>query len=167
MAEERTDHEMPRDKQPPAFDPMTVAPRTGSGYPEPFRAACATRSKRALGDAAGLTRFGVNLTHLNPGDWSAQRHWHSHEDEFVYVLEGELTLVSDAGDQVLTSGMAAGFPAGVEDGHCLINRGSAVAVYLEVGNRSDEDWAYYPDIDLIAEPVDGARRFTNRKGEPY
>jgi uncharacterized cupin superfamily protein len=158
---------MPRDIQPPAFDPMTVAPRTGSGYPPPFRAACATRTKRALGDAAGLTHFGVNLTHLNPGDWSAQRHWHTDADEFVYVLEGELTLVTDAGEQVLTPGMAAGFPAGVEDGHCLINRGDAVAVYLEVGDRVPGDRAYYPDIDLIAEPHDGKYRYTNRKGEPY
>ncbi len=158
---------MTRDRQPPAFDPMTVAPRTGSGYPAPFRAECARRTRRALGDAVGLTHFGVNLTHLNPGDWSAQRHWHTHEDEFVYVLEGELTLVTDAGEQVLTPGMAAGFPAGVEDGHCLINRSDAVAVYLEVGDRAPEDRAYYPDIDLIAEPHDGGHRYTNRKGELY
>ncbi len=158
---------MTRDRQPPAFDPMTVAPRTGSGYPAPFHAECARRTKRALGDAVGLTHFGVNLTHLNPGDWSAQRHWHTHEDEFVYVLEGELTLVTDAGEQVLTPGMAAGFPAGVEDGHCLINRSDAVAVYLEVGDRAPEDRAYYPDIDLIAEPHDGGHRYTNRKGELY
>jgi uncharacterized cupin superfamily protein len=158
---------MTRDKQPPAFDPMDVAVRTGSSYPAPFRAVCATRIKRALGDVAGLSRFGVNLVHLNPGDWSAQRHWHSHEDEFVYVLEGELTLVTDAGEQILAPGMAAGFPAGVEDGHCLVNRGSAVAAYLEVGDRTREDVVRYPDIDLIAETQPGGRRFTNRKGEPY
>ncbi len=157
---------MTRDTQPPAFDPMDVAARTGSSYPAPFQAVCATRIKRALGDAAGLSRFGVNLVHLNPGDWSAQRHWHSHEDEFVYVLEGEVTLVTDAGEQILAPGMAAGFPAGVEDGHCLVNRGSAVAVYLEAGDRSQEDVVRYPDIDLIAETHDGGRRFTNRKGEP-
>jgi len=148
---------------------MDVTARTGSSYPAPFQAECATRIKRALGDAAGLTRFGVNLVRLNPGDWSAQRHWHSREDEFVYVLEGELTLVTDAGEQVLAAGMTAGFPAGVEDGHCLVNRGTAVAAYLEVGDRSREDVARYPDIDLIAEPAesgDGGRRFTNRKGEP-
>ncbi len=158
---------MTRDKQPPAFDPMTVEPRIGSGYPAPFRAECATRAKRALGDAAGLSHFGVNLVHLEPGDWSAQRHWHSHEDEFVYVLEGELTLVTDAGEQVLKPGMAAGFPAGVEDGHCLINRGRTAAAYLEVGDRVPGDRALYPDVDLIAEPDGGKRRFTNRKGEPY
>lgn len=158
---------MTRETQPPAFDPMDVAPRTGSSYPAPFRSECETRLKRALGDAAGLTLFGVNLVHLNPGDWSAQRHWHSHEDEFVYVLEGEVTLVTDAGEQLLGPGMAAGFPAGVEDGHCLINRGETVAVYLEVGDRSPEDAVRYPDIDLVLEPEDGGRRFTNRKGEPY
>jgi uncharacterized cupin superfamily protein len=157
---------MTRDKQPPAFDPMDVTARTGSSYPAPFQAVCATRIKRALGDAAGLSRFGVNLVRLNPGDWSAQRHWHSHEDEFVYVLEGEVTLVTDAGEQVLAAGMTAGFPAGVEDGHCLVNRGSAVAVYLEAGDRAREDVVRYPDIDLIAETHEGGRRFTNRKGEP-
>ena len=158
---------MTQDRQPPAFDPRDLAARKGSSYPEPFQGECATRLKRALGDAAGLTRFGVNLVHLNPGDWSAQRHWHSREDEFVYVLEGEVTLVTDAGEQILEAGMAAGFPAGVEDGHCLINRSGAVAVYLEVGDRSPDDAVCYPDIDLAAEKRDGRYRFTNRKGEPY
>ena len=158
---------MTQDRQPPAFDPRDLAPRKGSSYPAPFQAECATRLKRALGDAVGLTRFGVNLVHLDPGNWSAQRHWHSHEDEFIYVLEGEVTLVSDAGEQLLGPGMAAGFPAGVEDGHCLINRGGAVAVYLEVGDRAAEDVVRYPDIDLVAEKHDGRYRFTDRKGEPY
>ena len=158
---------MTKDRQPAVLDPMSVAPRTGSSYPAPFQAECASRIKRALGDAVGLMHFGVNLVHLNPGDWSAQRHWHSHEDEFVYVLDGELTLVTDAGEQLLGPGMAAGFPAGVEDGHCLINRGTGVAVYLEVGDRSREDVVQYPDVDLIAESQDEGRRFTNRKGEPY
>ena len=158
---------MSQDRQPPAFDPMALDARTGSSYPVPFRKECETRIKRALGDAAGLTRLGVNLVQLAPGAWSAQRHWHSHEDEFVYVLEGEVTLVTDAGEQVLGPGMAAGFPAGAEDGHCLINRGDGVAVYLEVGDRSPEDRLRYPDIDLIAEKRDGRYRFTNRKGEPY
>lgn len=158
---------MTRDTQPPAFDPIGLQSRRGSSYPAPFDADCAARLKRALGNAAGLTRFGVNLVHLNPGAWSAQRHWHSHEDEFVYVLEGEVTLVTDTGEQILGPGMAAGFPAGVGDGHCLINRSGAVAVYLEVGDRSPEDVVRYPDIDLVAEPADGGRRFTNREGEPY
>ena len=153
-------------RQPPGFDPMTVPARRGSGYPPAFQAECANRVKRVLGGPAGLTRFGVNLVHLEPGAWSAQRHWHSQEDEFVYVLEGEITLATDAGEQVLTPGMAAGFPAGVADGHCLINRSDAVAVYLEVGDRIPGDRALYPDIDLIAEPDGDGRRFTDRKGEP-
>lgn len=151
----------------PALDPERVPVRRGAGYPAPFRAAVDARAKRALGDALGLTQFGVNLVELPPGCWSAQRHWHSHEDEFVYVLEGELVLVTDAGDQVLTPGMAAGFPADVEDGHSLINRGNGTAAYLEVGDRAPEDVARYPDVDLVAGPADVGRRFTNRKGEPY
>lgn len=157
---------MTRDTQPPAFDPMDLDARTGSSYPAPFQKECADRVKRALGNAVGLTRFGVNLVRLEPGAWSAQRHWHSHEDEFVYVLEGEVALVTDAGEQALAAGMAAGFPAGVEDGHCLVNRGRDVAVYLEVGERSPEDRVRYPDIDLAAEKHDGRYRFTKRNGEP-
>jgi len=157
---------MTRNTQPPAFDPPTLDVRTGSSYPAPFHKECAERVKRALGDAVGLTRFGVNLVRLEPGAWSAQRHWHSHEDEFVYVLEGEVTLMSDAGEQVLAAGMAAGFPAGVEDGHCLVNRSDGAAVYLEVGDRAPHDRVRYPDIDLLAEKHGGRYRFTNRKGEP-
>ncbi len=153
--------------RPPALDPMSAAPRRGSSYPEPFRAAAERRTKRALGDALGLRNFGVNLTRLEPGAWSSQRHWHSHEDEFVLVLEGELTLVTDDGEQALGPGMAAGFPAGVENGHHLINRGRTAAVYLEVGDRRPEDATVYPDIDLLLRPGPGAPVFTNRKGEPY
>lgn len=151
----------------PALDPMTVAPRKGTSYPEPFKAQGAERLKRALGEAVGLNNFGVNLVHLEPGVWSSQRHWHTHEDEFVYVLDGELTLVTDEGEQVLGPGMAAGFPAGRENGHHLINRSAATAVYLEVGDRSSEDTVYYPDLDLVAQPASRGGAFTNRKGEPY
>ena len=158
---------MTRDTQPPAFDPMDVAARTGSSYPAPFQAVCATRIKRALGDAAGLSRFGVNLVHLNSGDWSAQRHWHSHEDEFVYVLEGELTLVTDAGEQILAPGMAAGFPAGRRDGHHLVNRSDRPAQVLEVGTRAARDSGDYPDIDMKVEAIDGEYRFLHKNGEPY
>ena len=153
--------------RPPALDPASVPARKGSVYRHPYREQLAGREKRALGDALGLTRFGVNLVELGPGDWSSPRHWHSHEDEFIYVLEGELTLVTDAGDQVLTPGMAAGFPAGVADGHHLVNRSAAGATYLEVGNRSPDDVARYPDIDLVARNGPDGRVFTNRKGEPY
>ena len=105
---------------------------------------------------------------LPPGALSSQRHWHSHEDEFVYVLEGELTLVSDAGEQVLTPGMVAGFPAGKADGHHMINNSEAWAVYLEVGSRSDDDACHYPDIDLfLTSEASGGRRFTRKNGAPY
>lgn len=114
-----------------------------------------------------MTAFGVNLVRLPPGGLSSQRHWHSHEDEFVCVLEGELTLVTDAGEEVLTPGMVAGFKAGVANGHHMINKGAAWAVYLEVGSRSDDDECHYPDIDLfLTSPRDGGR-FTRKNGEPY
>jgi uncharacterized cupin superfamily protein len=152
----------------PALDPATVEPRKGSSYPEPWAEACSEREKRALGDALGLNAFGVNLVRLPPGAPSSQRHWHSHEDEFVYLLEGELTLITDAGEQLLTPGMAAGFPAGKGDGHHFINKGREWAVYLEIGNRSLEDEVIYPDIDLfLTSGRQGKRRYTNRKGEPY
>jgi len=150
----------------PALDPMSVTSRRGSSYPAPFREPVEGRVKQALGDPLGLTDFGVNLVRLEPGAWSSQRHWHSHEDEFIYVLEGELTLVTDAGEQRLTAGMAAGFPAGVEDGHHLVNRSDAPAHYLEIGNRSHDDVAQYPNIDLVGRNGPGGRLFTNRKGEP-
>ena len=151
----------------PALDPSSVPVRKGSVYHHPYRERLAGRAKRALGNALGLTHFGVNLVELGPGDWSSPRHWHSHEDEFIYVLEGELTLVTDRGEQRLTAGRAAGFPAGVEDGHHLVNRSAAPALYLEVGNRSPDDVARYPDIDLVGRNGPDGRRFTNRKGEPY
>ncbi len=151
----------------PALDPLSVPARKGSVYRHPYREQLAGREKRALGDALGLTNFGVNLVALAPGDWSSPRHWHSHEDEFVYVLDGELTLVTDAGEQRLTAGMVAGFPAGVENGHHLVNRSDSPAQYLEIGNRSHDDVAQYPDIDLVGRNGPGGRRFTNRKGEPY
>ena len=158
---------MTQSLRPPALDPATVTPRRGSSYPEPFRAVAERRTKQALGDALGLGNFGVNLTRLEPGAWSSQRHWHSHEDEFLWVLEGELTLVTDEGEQILGPGMAAGFPAGVENGHHLINHGQTTAVYLEIGDRRPEDATVYPDADLLHQPTPGGHIFTNRKGEPY
>ncbi len=125
--------------------PVTI----GSRYPVPFDAPCAARARRRLGDAAGLTDFGVNLLRLPPGTWSSQRHWHSAEDEFVYVLEGELVLVTDAGEEILRSGDCAGFKAGLKDGHHLQNRSSRDAVVIEIGSRkAAEDEGEYPDIDL-------------------
>jgi uncharacterized cupin superfamily protein len=152
----------------PALDPQTVPARRGSSYPAPFKAAVESREKRPLGDALGLSQFGVNLVLLPPGCWSSQRHWHTHEDEFVYVLDGELTLVTDAGEQVLGPGTAAGFPAGRPDGHHLINRTDRPATYLEVGTRRDAiDEVDYSDIDMAVRLRDGAQMFVRRNGEPY
>jgi len=137
--------------------------RTGSGYPPPFDAPCRERTRRQLGDAAGLTDFGVNLLRLPPGAWSSQRHWHSAEDEFVYVLEGELTLVSDAGEEVLRAGDCAGFKAGVRDGHHLQNRSDKDAVVIEIGSRKAEDQGEYPDIDMRFD----SEGYFHKDGKPY
>lgn len=151
----------------PALAPLTVEPASGAPHPPPFTEA-AGRIKRALGDAVGLSQFGVNLVELPPGCWSSQRHWHTREDEFVYVLAGEITLVTDAGEQRLEAGMAAGFPAGKADGHHLINRTDRAATYLEVGSRRpDVDEVIYADIDLTLRIRDGVARFETKGGEPY
>ena len=146
------------------------APRgSGTRYPAPFDQPCRAREWLRLGDAAGLTQFGVNLLHLPPGAWSSQRHWHSHEDEFVYVLAGELTLVMDEGEQPLGPGDCAGFPAGVANGHCLQNRGSEPAEVLVIGTRHDEDHGAYPDIDMefTAGRYSGRGSFRHKDGTPY
>src|SRR5271170_7236812 len=130
------------------IDLNTVPIVTGSSYPAPFGALCAARARQRLGDAAGLSDFGVNLPRLPPGVWSSQRHWHSAEDEFVFVLEGEVVLVTDAGEETLRPGDCAGFKAGVEDGHHLQNRSQSDVVLLEVGSRRAEDAGDYPDIDM-------------------
>lgn len=148
----------------PALDPATLEVRRGSAYPAEFAAVTEGREKRALGNAAGLTRFGVNLVRLKPGAASSLRHWHLHEDEFVYVLEGQLTLVTDAGEQVLGPGMAAGFPGGKADGHNLVNRSGQDALYLEVGDRHPAEEAHYPDVDLAGRLIDGAFVFTRKDG---
>jgi uncharacterized cupin superfamily protein len=159
---------MPDPVRPPALDPATVPARTASAYPtEALRAPLAGRSRRALGDALGLASFGVNLTTLGPGAWSSQRHWHTRQDEFVYVLEGEVTLITDAGAQVLGPGMCAGFPAGRADGHHLVNRSDRPAVYLEVGDRLPGDGGHYPDVDLAAQPGKPAYTFTRRDGSGF
>jgi len=149
------------------LDPEDVTPRRGSLYPKPFDAPVAGREKRALGDALDLTQFGVNLVTLAPGAWSSQRHWHANEDEFVYVVDGEVTLVTDAGEQILGPGMAAGFPAGKADGHHLINRTEASALYLEVGTRAATEEAEYSDIDMAARKEGGRFVFAHKNGEPY
>jgi uncharacterized cupin superfamily protein len=151
----------------PALDPMTLKPRIGSGYPAPFRAAVSAREKRALGDALGLTHYGVNLVRLPPGMASAQRHWHTEEDEFVYVLEGTVDLITDAGTQKLGPGMAAGFPAGRADAHQLVNRSDREVLYLEVGDRRPQDEVHYPNIDLHLLTRDGQHVFAHKNGRPW
>ena len=131
------------------IEPTKIPVKTGSGYPTPFDLPCAARARQRLGDAAGLTDFGVNLLRLPPGAWSSQRHWHSAEDEFVFIVEGEVVLVTDTGEELLRSGDCAGFKAGVKDGHHLQNRSDRDAILLEVGSRRvAEDEGEYPDIDM-------------------
>ena len=151
----------------PALDPATVEPRIGSDYPIRFRALVGNRERRALGDALGLTNFGVNLMRLPAGGASSQRHSHSKQDEFVYVVAGEVVLVTDGGEQVLTAGMAAGFPAGMADGHHLVNRSTRDVLLLEVGDRTDGDEVDYSDIDMMVRWVDGEERYLRKDGEPY
>jgi uncharacterized cupin superfamily protein len=159
-----------KDRKPlllPALDPATVESAFGSDYPAPFDALVAGRERRRLGDALGLRNFGVNLTRLPPGCASSQRHWHTKQDEFVYILEGEVVLVTDAGEQTLTAGMAAGFPAGKADGHHLVNRSGRDALVLEVGDRTPGDEGGYSDIDMMWRIVDGEERYLHKDGTPY
>jgi uncharacterized cupin superfamily protein len=140
---------MTTDLRLPALDPAAVTETRSSGYPETYRLRMGDRAKRRLGDACGLTKFGVNLVTLGPGGQSALRHWHTLEDEFVYILAGEVVLISNAGEQILRAGMCAGYPAGNRDAHHFVNRSSEPAQYLEIGNRVDGDNAFYPDDDLM------------------
>jgi uncharacterized cupin superfamily protein len=146
-------------------DPSQVTGRRGAGYPAEFADGFDKRIKRAL--SGGLTQFGVNLTTLEPGTMSSQRHWHRVEDEFVYMLEGELTLITDAGEEILRPGMAASFPAGEANGHHLVNRGQEAATYLEVGTRASIDDVLYSDIDMLGQKRDGKYRFLHKSGKPY
>jgi uncharacterized cupin superfamily protein len=152
----------------PALDPATLVPRTESGYPEPFRSRVLPREKRALGNAVGLTKIGINLTTLPPGKESSMRHFHTLEDEFIFVVEGEIVLRTDEGEQLLGAGMCAGFPAGVSNGHQIVNRGDRPARYLEISNRDRDDSATYPDVDLAySKSADGRPMFTHKDGTPY
>jgi uncharacterized cupin superfamily protein len=150
--------------QKPALDPDTVAAISHTGYPEPYRSRVLPRYKHRLGDALGLARIGINQTTLPPGKESSMRHWHTHEDEFVYVLEGEVVLRTESGEQPLRAGMCAGFPAGVEDGHQLINRSDRPAVYLDISNRDRSDSACYSDPDVDLKFTGGS--MTRRDGTP-
>lgn len=149
----------------PKIDIAAVPERKGTGYPSPFDAPCAGRVRQRLGNAGSLMDFGVNLMRLPPGNWSSQRHWHSHEDEFVYVLEGELTLIEDGGETVLRAGDCAAFPKSSDNGHHMINKSGAMAIYLEVGSRSPADLTTCSDIDMMSSSADG--RFVHKDGTPY
>lgn len=147
----------------PAVDPSTLTPRTTSGYPEPFRSRVLPREKRPLAAALKLAKLGINLTTLPPGKESSMRHHHSHEEEFVFVVEGEVTLVTNEGEQLLTAGTCAGFPAGTGDGHQLVNRSNAPARYLEVSTHDANDEVEYSDVDLAYEK--GA--YSHKDGRAY
>jgi uncharacterized cupin superfamily protein len=153
----------------PVIDRAKVPELTGSKYPPPFEEPCRERSFRRLGEAGGLTRLGVSECVLPPGAWSSQRHWHAEEDEFLWMVEGELVLVTDEGEQVVRAGDCAAFPAGSRNGHCLQNRSAAPARFLAVSNRDDCDWGEYPGIDLTfsAGRYTGQGRYLHRDGTPY
>lgn len=151
----------------PRIDIASVPRRTGSSYPPPFDRPCRERARQPLGDAGGLADFGVNLLELQPGAWSSQRHWHSAEDEFVRVVEGEVVLIDDAGEHLLRAGDCAAFPKGRRDGHHLVNRSQAVARCLEIGSRKPaEDACDYPDIDLRIGPGRAAG-YAHKDGRSY
>jgi uncharacterized cupin superfamily protein len=143
--------------------------RSGTRYPEELAAPCVARASRLVGDAAGLTQFGVLIMRVAPGSWSSHRHWHEHEDEFVYVLEGEGVLVTDAGEEMLTAGDCAGFPAGERDGHHFQNRSDHELVLLVVGARNDADWGEFSDVDMKVLPgrYSGKAQFVRKNGEPF
>jgi len=147
----------------PVLDPENLPVETRTSYPEPFRDTVEGRGVRGVGDALGLRNFGVNLITLQPGAASAQRHWHSHEDEFVLIVDGTLTLIMDAGERDLGPGMVAGFVAGTPDGHCLVNRGTEPATFLVVGDRLPQDDCHYPDVNLHMRQSLAAK-FTRKDG---
>ena len=158
----------PASNRPVALVAAEAAPRAkASNYPEPLASRVAGRVKRPLGDLFGLTNFGVNLTRLKPGAASALRHAHTIQDEFVYILEGRPTLVTDAGRTALKPGMCAGFKGGTGDAHHLVNETAEDVVYLEIGDRTPGDAATYPDDDIAAVAVDGGWRFAHKDGTPY
>ena len=153
----------------PKIDIAGLPVDTVSLYPDPFWKQTVGRERKRLGNAVGLSQFGVNLTRLKPDAWSSQRHWHQNEDEFIYIVSGEGVLCEDGGETVLKPGDTAGWKAGVPNGHCLINRTARDAIYLEVGTRAKTERATYSDIDMKVERDDGGQPVYSRKtsGEPY
>ena len=151
---------------PKRIDPKDLPAQVGTFYPPPYDQPCRARERRRLGDAAGLTQYGVNLLRLPPGSWSSQRHWHTEQDEFVYIVSGEVVLVTDAGEEILKPGDCAGFKAGDKDGHHLQNRSNADAVLLEIGTRTLTDGGEYSDIDMAFQ-MGGSAMYTSKDGTPY
>jgi uncharacterized cupin superfamily protein len=151
----------------PKIDIDKIVFDTATNYPPPFNKSVEGRARKRLGRTAGLTQFGVNVCTLKPGAASSQRHWHENEDEFVYVLEGEVVLCEDGGETVLKPGEAAAWKAGVADGHCLINRSDRDAIFLEVGSRATVERAHYSDIDMMVVRDENGFRYTRKNGEPY
>lgn len=147
----------------PKLDPATIPWQSGTSYPAEMATKVKGREFQRLGEAGGLTQFGVNLVRLAPGVWSSHRHWHSHEDEFIWIVDGELVLVTDAGEQIMRAGDCASFKAAVQDGHHLQNRSSRPAHFLAVGTRVAHDVCRYPDVDMVSLP-DG---FTRKDGTRY
>jgi uncharacterized cupin superfamily protein len=151
----------------PKIDIAKAPSRSGSNYPAPFRAPHEGRHRQRLGDAAGLTQFGVNLTRIDAGAQSALRHWHEEEDEFIYMLDGELLLIDDNGETLLRAGDAAGFKAGDGNGHHLVNRSGKPATYLEIGTRAAHEHAHYPDDDLVVIRDAKGSHALHKNGEPW
>jgi uncharacterized cupin superfamily protein len=151
----------------PKIDISKAVVRTKGVYPQPYTSITDGREKAAIGNVAELTQLGVNLTRLKPGAASALRHWHEQEDEFVYVLEGELVLIEDGGETMLKPGDCAGFKAGVSNGHHLVNKSPRDALYLEIGTRAAVERGHYPDVDLVFERDQKVVRFLHKSGEPY
>ena len=152
----------------PKVDIGKLETRVGSpNYPAAFRPACAGRHKTALGNAVGVSQFGVNLTRLEPGAASSVRHWHEQEDEFVYILDGECVLIEDEGETMLKAGDCAGWKANVPNGHCIVNKSNADVLLLEVGTRSPKERAHYPDVDLAFEREGTNIKVTHKDGTPY
>ena len=151
----------------PKIDIDKVPIETATRYPKPFDEVVIGRARQRLGNAAGLDQFGVNICRLKPGAASSQRHWHTHEDEFVYMLEGEVVLCEDGGETILKPGDAAAWKAGVADGHCLVNRTGRDAVFIEVGTRAPSEHATYADIDMMVLRDGPTSRYVRKNGEPY
>jgi uncharacterized cupin superfamily protein len=155
------------ERKPATVTAAELPVKSGSSYPAPYDEPCRGRHRQVLGDVFGLDDFGVNHMTLDPGAWSSQRHWHTHEDEFVFVLSGHPTLVTDAGETLLGPGMCAGFPAGEANGHHLVNNTDEPVVYLEMGSRKADDDGHYADIDMQILQRSKGGKFTRKDGTPY